>query len=387
MGQNIDIDPFSAVAVNFHNCFRCDCFAIQILIDPSLRYSGPLSVPWKDAQQSRLTDWLRVQLRWVTVPSWLLSAVFHLLLAGLLVVLSQMPSCRGDLGGEKGEAFRDVGIHLRPSLNDADHESESETDEQSAEIVYENPLTVSEPEQQNLPPVELSLPRVEMAPPVIGAGNISLPNSLAANDLLQPNNVQRSRSASTAAGGTVAGGTSFLGIEDVGRRFVYVIDRSFSMDNDGALQAAKAELQASLTKLTETQQFQIIFYSNDFEVLQPRDGRFDMFWGTDAQRMQVSGKLSAIRAQGGTRHRPALLKALEGNPDVIYLLTDGAAESALSAAELKEVRQRNRSGTRIHCIEFGRGTTPLLDGEANFLRQLAKQNQGQYVYRNVGRKR
>lgn len=340
-----------------------------------------------DSSNSQLTDWLRPNLRWITVPSWLMSGIFHVVLAGVVIVLSQLPACRGDIGGEEGESFRDVGIHVRSSSSEDESDAEPEGEQPATELVYENPLDVAEPQLDQAPPVELALPQMDLPIPRIGVGSIPVQQSSTGDDLVKPNESTFARPTANGSGNPVAGGTSFLGIEDVGRRFSYVIDRSFSMDNDGALQAAKAELLASLIRLNESQQFQVIFYSGTVEVLKPRDGRFDMFWGTDTQRMQVSGRLRSIFAQGGTNHFPAVMAALEGNPDVIFLLTDGAADTALSRAELTKIKQRNRGGTRIHTIEFGRSANSPLDGEGNFLKELSRQNQGKYVYRNVKRNR
>lgn len=177
--------------------------------------------------------------------------------------------------------------------------------------------------------------------------------------------------------------TTFMGIQDHGQRIGYVIDRSFSMDNDSALQSAIIELLRSISQLDASQHFQIIFYSNSFEVLSPTGQDSDFFEGTDSQRNLVIRRLRSISAKGGTHHLPAINKALEGNPDVIYLLTDGAAETALAGYELNQIKKRNRSGTHIHCIEFGRTAKPVLDGERNFLKKLSEQNQGQYVYHNI----
>jgi hypothetical protein len=155
------------------------------------------------------------------------------------------------------------------------------------------------------------------------------------------------------------------------------------MADDSALQAAKAELLASLQQLDEKQQFQIIFYNNDFVVMDTRGGRFDVFTGTDAQRMKVAEQIREIGPAGGTRHLPALIEALKFRPDVIFLLTDGAAESALDRRDLEEIRRHNRHGSRIHCIEFGRSSKSMLGEAGNFLKDLARQNDGRYVYRNL----
>ena len=336
----------------------------------------------KNSTPSNLTDWLRPHLRWVTVPSWLLSGVFHGVLASLIIFLAQLPSCRTDIAGDDGDAYRTVGIHVRTPDNSSEAEESPEATE-NTDVAYEKPFEIEDPVPDMTPPVALELPQTEIAPPRIGVGSVPVPNSVGVNDLLQPNQSANSASPSRPPS-AVPGGTSFMGLKDVGKTFVYVIDRSQSMASDNAFAAAKAELLASVAHLDKNQQFQIIFYDTNVEVLKPRNGRFDMFWGTDAQRMQVSGRLSAIGIGGGTNHLPAITRALEFRPDVIYLLTDGDAEQALSAAELAEIKRMSR-GTRINCIEFGRSFEPAIKGEANFLRKLSSDSRGKYIYINVKR--
>ena len=339
-----------------------------------------MPTPSAETNRSNLTDWLRPQLKWVTVPSWLLSGVFHFALGAAVVFLAQMPSCRTDIAGDEGESFRLVNIHTR---SDQPEEAESQESVTSADVAYEDPFDVSDAVPELTPPVAPQLPETEIPPPRIGVANIPLPSTVGANDLLQPNTAPN-QLLDTGEGGPLAGGTSFMGLKDVGKKFVYVIDRSTSMGNDGAFAAAKSELMASLQHLDKTQQFLIIFYSTTVDVLTPRDGRVDMFWGTDSQRLQVSGQLQSMIEGGGTHHLPALTKALEARPDVIYFLTDGDSETALSAAEIEEVK-RNCRGTRINCVEFGRLPEAAIKGSANFLQKLADETHGQYRYINVRR--
>lgn len=333
--------------------------------------SSPRHMPF------RLIDWLRPQLRWVTVPSWVLSALLHVLLAALVLFLAQLPSCRKDFGGDEGDSFREVGIYERPAQvidSDADESDELEPHDSPADRQM-NPLAAPEVAESTESPVALSLPALETPTPVIGAGQ--LPSTEAGNpdDLVQP------LAPANVAGGNrppVAGGTSFLGIEDTAKRFVYVIDHSFSMETGRALQAAKAELMASLAQLDETQQFQVVFYNHEPTVLQTRRGTY--FSGTDAQRLQVSEQLRVIRPSGGTRHFPALMQALRLEPEVIFLLTDGDAHSALSRKETEDLKRRNRNNARIHCIEFGMGRQR---DAGNFLKKLASEHGGQYTYRDI----
>jgi len=152
------------------------------------------------------------------------------------------------------------------------------------------------------------------------------------------------------------------------------------MQDFGSFRAAKAELMTSLSRLTEVQQFQVILYNDQPVNWSPRSGRFRMFFGTDVQRLEISELVGAIAPDGGTDHVPALELALEFEPDVIFLLTDGASKE-LKAAELKQIARLNRRGTHIHCIEFG--TSPPPKSVPNFLMKLAAQNQGTYSFHNV----
>jgi len=329
--------------------------------------------------KSRSTaDWLRPQLRWITAPSWLVSVFAHVGLAMLLLMLSQLPSCQRDVSGNDGESFREVGIHQSPATP-FEAEATPENHSDSPPPMVEDPLDQTPPDPLEKPPVELALPNIDV-PAVIGAGANFDPSSMAFPEIVQPS-ITNSPAPGTGIDIPVPGGASFLGISDTATEIVYIIDRSFSMGNDNALEAAKLELQASLQRLESTQRFQVIFYSDNHVVLKTRGEGNTMFWATDAQRLQVAQQVRSIHPAGGTRHMPALQKALSFQPDVIFLLTDGAADSALSSQEMVRLKSQNRKSARIHCIEFGRSKTP---GEAgNFLRKLAKDHGGKYTYRNV----
>ncbi len=317
---------------------------------------------------------------WLILPSWLLSVMFHVSLAISIIVLSNFSPSQSDISGDEGEAFQEVGIHLRPSTPTENITEESESE--APPPVSLNPLQAPELQMVDAPPVEISLPQMDL-PPLIGAGRVPAASDANLDSLIKPS-LPPSDITGIGPSVPIAGGTSFLGINDVGKKFVYVIDRSFSMENDNALQAAKSELLASLQRLDSTQQFQIIFYHDDFIRLETREG--DYFWGTDAQRLLVSNQIGPVYPKGGTRHLPALYEALSLKPDVIFLLTDGAAETALTRRDFDALKKLNQGHARIHCIEFGRALKPL-QGEANFLIQLAQENGGKYMYRNVRRER
>lgn len=343
---------------------------------------------WIAPGKSPQADWLKVRLHRIVVPSWLVSTLLHAGLFALLLTMSQWRSCRGDFGGDGGSGFRTVGLRVRPAeaLHEADADSSEKTPVASPQPMDQtaaNSATSSDALITDQPPIPVTSPsNLAASNPLLGLGPPPTPSVTGGlEDLIKPFSQTVANSGATSAGGTVSGGTSFLGIEDVGRKFVYVIDRSSSMEEYGAFRAAKEELRASVERLNETQQFQVIFYSNEPYPLSPGDKTFSMFFGNERDKLQARQQIAEVAADGGTNHFPALQLAFEYDPDVIYLLTDGAKDTAMTSAEMEKLRRRNRNGTRVHCVEFGQTSSPLTAG--NFLAKFAEQNDGQYRYLDV----
>jgi hypothetical protein len=175
--------------------------------------------------------------------------------------------------------------------------------------------------------------------------------------------------------------THVFGAGGEGSVFLYVFDRSDSMKGyqGRPLAAAKSELIRSLKALDSIHQFQIIFYNDRVSALNPFEPRPpQLMFADEANRQLAEDFVRRINASGGTRHMEPLRLALRLAPDVIFFLTD-AAYPQLSAAELDELRRSN-AGTVINTIEFGAGPLP---GGDNFLKKLARQNDGQHVYVDV----
>jgi hypothetical protein len=193
------------------------------------------------------------------------------------------------------------------------------------------------------------------------------------------------QAASSSAPRTVRGGaarTGVFGLEGEGYKFVYVFDRSGSMDGHGGapLAAAKAELLSSLGDLGATHQFQIIFYNEEPAIFSPGGTPGRLLFGTDQNKRQADRFVRGIMADGGTRHEDALLLALRMSPDVVFFLTD-ADEPRMSAGQLARIARANR-GSTVHAIEFGFG--PQVDRD-NFLVRLAEQNLGRHIYVDISR--
>lgn len=323
--------------------------------------------------------------RW-SVPSWLTSVWLHALILAAAVFLMQ----GWDGFGRRGEA--DSGdSRVTGLLTQLD--GSSETDAPPGEINFStsgaettlptSDLPSSDFPTEDEPPVDLtSLPGTELPPadgPGVGRPNFS-PTSSAAPPA--PGGGGTSEGPAPPAGGLARGETSFLGIRDSGETFVYVIDVSGSMSDDGAINVAKDELMASLEPLHNGQQFQVVFYNEKAMPLRlPGRAPQKLYDATGLNKTLARQQISAVQADLGTKHLPALKLALQIEPDVIFFLTD-ADEPALTAKDLDEVRKANIGGTRIHAVEFGKGAK--LDASPS-LERLAQQNHGAYQYRDVTR--
>lgn len=176
--------------------------------------------------------------------------------------------------------------------------------------------------------------------------------------------------------------TSLFGITAEGWKFVYVFDRSDSMNwhDRKPLRAAKAELLASLESLERVHQFQIIFYNQTPEIFNPSGQQNKLAFATDQNKRNAHRFVSGITATGGTEHVAALKLAMKLRPDVIFFLTD-ADEPALSARQLYDINRR-AAGITIHAVEFGMG--PKRNSN-NFLVKLARQNGGEHHYVDVSK--
>ena len=313
-------------------------------------------------------------------PSWIVSVAAHGTL--LFLMATSFRSCGGTLQSAGDSEVREVGIYMRDSNSTAEqNEPVDDAMSDARPVTTQSVVAETAPDKPDDTSVEtlLDVPPVET--PVIGAGS---PKNYAASEVgslvdLNTGKIRRS-STNSQASALAPGETTFFNIKDKGQRFVYVMDRSGSMSNHGAIRVAKAELVNSLEGLDATQQFQIIFYSNNHSTFQQSDGR-KMHWATDINRTMARQFITGVPTDGGTSHLPALKKALSFEPDVVYFLTD-ADEPQLTAKELDSVSRANRGGARIHCIEFGSGPKLKVSVE-NFLEKLSRFNDGTYHYRDV----
>ncbi len=307
----------------------------------------------------------------------LMSVILHVtLLTALGLIWSQTPR------GTDASVDRPVGIALVHRLPDRDrYQAIKEVIEPQQEVTDD--MATSSAASSAAPPADLSPPldlpgvleSMQSTPKPVSGDGLAGQSDLSGDAFSRGTGTQ---SASDSAEAT----TMVFGVSGSGSRFVYVFDRSDSMNGFGGkpLRAAKSELIRSLRTLTNRQSFQLIFYNDKPKAFQLSGVPDQLFSGEKSYVNLAENYIRSISAFGGTEHESALKMALRMSPDVIFFLTD-ARIPRLSSSELREIRNlADASGATIHTIEFGADSAAPTD---TFLRDLAAQNRGQYQYVDI----
>ncbi|TWT81756.1 hypothetical protein CA13_32090 [Planctomycetes bacterium CA13] len=324
------------------------------------------------------SDAVELELPERTLPAMLLSVVFHVVLLTVIgLIWYQAPS------GTGSEVDRPVGIamvHRMPNRDryvDTAEPIKPEMTSDSTSATSSDSASSAAPPADLSPPIDLAgiLSEMKRAPsPISGtglAGKTSLDGD--AFDSKRPPGTEGDSNNTT---------TTVFGVSGSGSRFVYVFDRSDSMNGNGGLplRAAKREMIKSLKSLSERQRFQLIFYNQQPRPFQTEHAGLGLMVGEEAIIRRAIRYVESVKAFGSTEHESALKMALKMGPDVIFFLTD-ARIPRLSGSQLAEIRRRAQQvGATIHAIEFG--TDPVAPNNS-FLIDLASQNNGQYHYVDI----
>jgi hypothetical protein len=131
---------------------------------------------------------------------------------------------------------------------------------------------------------------------------------------------------------------------------------------------------ASLRQLPADARFQVLVYNRYAEPL-VANGANGLLTPSPDILARIATLLEPLRAEGGTSHVVALQRALQLQPEVIYLVTDG---DDLTAEQIRAVAGQNRSRAVINAIEIGYAPA---NRQAGPLEQLVRQTGG--VFRVV----
>ena len=350
--------------------------------DRVLAYNGAMerpttSTPEKLVRRDR-SIFVAQAKTWSDHRAWITSLLLH---TSLLVVLGLLwlPQTRGTLG-EKDRPAGIALVHETANGNEYFLSDASGGQTATSSPIAASSSSQSDPIESDGPPVSLEELLQDMQGSSDGSATNAAVNGSGSEGLSGEGNTAGNGQGVRGSANKVK--TAFFGVEGTGASFVYVVDRSDSMNvyESGPLRAAKRELLKSLESLNEYHQFQIVFYNESIYPLSSSKGAGQMVFANDTDKQRAGSFLRAIPGSGGTEHLPALKLGLSFAPDVLFFLTD-AEDPSLSLGQLAELQLRaERSLTTIHAIQFNVG--PAV-GDGGWIRELAEMNRGVYKYVDV----
>lgn len=178
------------------------------------------------------------------------------------------------------------------------------------------------------------------------------------------------------AEGASSGGSSaaeFFGIGGYGQTFVYVVDASDSMNENGKFDRARYELLRSIEQLASDQKFFVIFYN---DAAYPMDADAPVL-ATEKAFSKVADWVNRAEADNGTNPLPALLLALSMRPDAIYFLSDGQFDPLT----IQVLRARNKPTKRIGQRQIPIHTIAFVDYTTiGIMRTIARDSNGEHRF-------
>ena len=294
------------------------------------------------------------------LAGWTASLLLHLFLLGTLAIISF------------GSASTQLGLEL--AFSDALESVELE------DVQFEMPALEEIEFPENLETVTIPEeipddPLLEFGEPVVSFESAMEPATLSS----EPTDPMPDSEPRSSYGGVTEGnsGAKFYGIETDGNRFVFVIDASTSMLEDGRWGRAVDELLESISQLKSSQQFLVMTYNSGFRaMLDMPMNQIDLVRATRGNKRRLANWLRRQYPNGVTMPAEAMMVGLGLNVDAIYLLSDGLlmdrTDAMLRQHNLPR-RARYSAGrkTPVHTIAMD------MDGDgASLLRVIAKENAG-----------
>ncbi len=158
---------------------------------------------------------------------------------------------------------------------------------------------------------------------------------------------------------TMTAGDDLAKMDD-GMDYVFVLDISGSMADDGKLLVSKDSVEAFINELGEKDRFEVMTFN-----VQPNVGFSELRAANEASKTAASQFLATQQARGGTVLNPAMntaykYAAADRQLNVI-ILSDGMTEQNERQALLALIQQRPRN-SRVFCIGVGNDVNkPLLE--------------------------
>jgi hypothetical protein len=183
--------------------------------------------------------------------------------------------------------------------------------------------------------------------------------------------------------------TSLFGVSGEGKKFVYVFDRSASMNSvftlysEGRpvsmitpLLSAKQELIRSLNSLSSKSEFQIVFYNDSPFLFGKSHYANQLYQANDEHKSLARTFIEQMPGQGFTNHLSALEAGISLEPDVIFLLTDAEAKDDLQPELVRRMANYcERHNIVINVVHFCNVSRP-----ESTLVWLAESTGGKHIF-------
>ena len=279
-----------------------------------LRRPTPDSKSAEDEQDQAAPQDESVGTAWLTgLPSWLFSMVSHvvviLALALMTIKMPEEPIPEGLLvsASEKPLETQETIDQIDLEIDEVEIQDDPQPSEVAslAEINIPDPAgLLAETPQFNLPDTVLGInfdSKIEWKE--VGSGEGDNGTGIGKSGLGRP--------------------VKFFGVATKGRRFMFVVDNSNSM-NRGRFETAVDELAKTIGGLSANQEFYIVFYSDTaYPLFYPYTAR-GWVRATPQNKIRLRSWLAKVQRCLRTNGREAFRLAFAMKPDVIYLLGDGA---------------------------------------------------------------
>ena len=291
------------------------------------------------------TPWLRLLFgRLRAVPSWLVSLVVHLI-AMLTLALITLPSI---LEAER-ELLVVSTVADAPVLETLDQVTLENLDETPTE-------TFDAPAAMTLESSALD----DAAAGIDGDGSY-VHADVDAIDVGEMGELFGDNGKGMASVAGPGGSAEFFGVKSGGRRFVFIVDSSNSM-NGLKFKDAKEELVYAVRRLDKSQMFYVIFFDRDALRMFSGPGKEPEprpVFATIENLRKLEAWLPTVELDGRTDPYDAVKFALDLRPDAIFILSDGQftdrgkTEQFLAANNLiQEPGEARRPKVVINTIAF-----------------------------------
>jgi Mg-chelatase subunit ChlD len=163
-------------------------------------------------------------------------------------------------------------------------------------------------------------------------------------------------------------GANFFGVTAGGDEFVFVVDISGSMNEEGRFRRAKGELKRSIQALAQTQKYYVVFFNHGALPMNSKE----LLPATTKNILETIRWMNSLQPDGGTNPGPALSIGLDLKPDAVFLLSDGIFDPAI-VDELARFTRSDEKPIPIHTIAFvSRIGEPLLQAISRITRGTFK---------------